>query len=122
MATDSFALSPFQILKGIAGFLFFWYVQGSKDFWRREINMVKGVERDIGILINLKLILQPIYGDYSLIGKLIGPIFRLGRVLLGCLFVILLSGLIVVCYALWLLLPPVALVMICKNLFYILAE
>lgn len=122
MATDSFVLSPFRILKGITDFLFFWYVQGSKDFWRREINMVKGVERDIGILINLKLIFQPIYSDYSLIGKLIGPIFRLGRVLLGCLFVVFLSGLIIVCYALWLLLPPVALVMICKNLFYILVE
>jgi len=122
MATDSLALSPFRILKGIADFLLFWYVQGSKDFWRREIKMVKGVERDIGILINLKLIFQPIYSDYSLIGKLIGPIFRLGRVFLGCLFVVFLSGLIIVCYALWLLLPPVALVMICKNLFYILAE
>ncbi|MDD3006174.1 MAG: hypothetical protein PHX30_01145 [Candidatus Pacebacteria bacterium] len=82
--------------------------------------MIKGVGRDIGVLINLKLIFQPIYGDYSLIGKLIGPIFRLCRVFFGILLAIFLSFLIIACYALWLLLPPVALVMFWENLFYLL--
>jgi hypothetical protein len=120
MATDSFILSPFRIFKGISGFLSFWYVRGSQDFWHREVNMIKGVGRDIGVLINLKLIFQPIYGDYSLIGKLIGPIFRLCRVFFGILLAIFLSFLIIACYALWLLLPPVALVMFWENLFYLL--
>lgn len=120
MTTDSFILSPLRIFKSISDFMFFWYVRGSQDFGHREINMIKGVERDIGIFINLKLLFQPIYSDYSLIGKLIGPILRLCRVFFGCLLVIFLSVLIVVCYALWLLLPPVAFVMFWKNLFYLL--
>ena len=35
----------------------------------------------MGVLINLKLVFQPIFGDYSYMGRVIGPIFRLGRVL-----------------------------------------
>lgn len=122
MAADSFALLPFHLLKSIYDFLYFWYIRSSKDFLRGEMNAIKGVERDIGILINLKLIFQPIYGDYSILGKLIGPILRLGRVFFGFALVVFLSMIIVVLYVLWLLLPFVTAVMILKNIFYILAR
>lgn len=122
MAADSFTLSPSHLLKSIYDFLYFWYIRGSKDFLRGEMNAIKGVERDIGILINLKLVFQPIYGDYSILGKLIGPILRLGRVFLGFMLVVFLSIIIVALYLLWLLLPPVAFIMFLKNIVYILAR
>jgi|GEM_PF-1244891 hypothetical protein len=120
MTAEPTPLSPLFFLKGISDFIVFWYWRSSKDFWQREVNFIKRTERDIGILINLKLILQPIYSDYTFIGRLIGPFFRLFRVLLGCVCVVFFSFLIVVIYLLWLVLPPIALVMIIKNMSYIL--
>lgn len=120
MAADPSILSPFSLVKNVSDFFVFWYWKSSKDFWHRETRFIKGVERDIGILINLKMILEPIFSDYTFAGRLIGPFFRLFRVLLGCVCVVFFSCLIVVIYGLWLILPPVTLVMILKNIFYIL--
>ena len=122
MAADSLVLLPYHLLKSIYDFLYFWYIRGTKNFLRGEISVIEGVERDIGILINLKLVFQPIYGDYSILGKVIGPILRLGRVFFGFVLVVFLSIIIVVLYVLWLLLPFVSAVMILKNIVYILAR
>ena len=111
---------PQRIAKGIFDFFYFWYVTSSGDFWRREIVFIRQVERDIGIMINLKLITQPIFGDYTAMGKVIGPVFRLGRVLFGCAVVAFSALTIVALYIFWLLLPIVALLMVLENLLYIL--
>lgn len=122
MLTDNALTLPYRFLKGLGNFLSFWYIESSKDFWTREIGFIKGVERDVGILVNLRLITQPIFSDYTYVGRIIGPFFRLGRVVFGCLLVALSFAVISVIYLFWILLPPVALVMTCKNLLYLLAS
>jgi len=121
MASDSFILSPLQLLKSASDFLYFWYIKNAKDSLKKKMNFVKGVERDLGIIINLKMITQPIYGDYTLAGKLIGPILRLGRVLFGCLLVFVAFVFTMIIYTVYLLLPIVVSFMILKNVLYILA-
>lgn len=113
---------PFRFSQGIYNFLNFWYIKSSKDFWKREMLFIKGVENDVGILINLKLITQPIFGDYTYMGKIIGPIFRLGRVIFGSVLIFLSFVSIVVSYILWLIFPIVAVAMTLKNLIYILVQ
>ncbi len=116
MIADYIANLPMKIMGGIISFFSFWYVRSSKAFWNKEILFIKGIERDIGVLINLKLVFQPIFGDYSYMGRVIGPIFRLGRVFVG-LFIVLVSIIIVlVIYLIWILLPPVTFLMIFLNL------
>lgn len=121
MASDSFVLSPLQILKSISDFLYFWYIKNAKESLKKKMRFVKGVERDLGIIINLKMITQPIYGDYTLAGKLIGPILRLGRVIFGCLLMSLSFIFVTIAYVIYLLLPIVVSFMILKNVLYILA-
>lgn len=121
MASESFMLSPVQILKSLRDFLYFWCIKNAKESLKKKMGFVKGIERDLGIIINLKMITQPIYGDYTLAGKLIGPILRLGRVLFGCLLVFVAFVFTIIIYAVYLLLPIVVSFMILKNAFYILA-
>jgi len=113
---------PFRFLKGIFNFVVFWYVKSSKEFWRQEIAFVRKVESDIGILVNLKLITQPIFGDYSAMGKIIGPIFRLCRVFIGSAIVIISLMVIIVSYVVWLIMPALVIVMVLRNLWYILVQ
>lgn len=113
---------PFRFLKGTLDFFVFWYVKSSKEFWSREIAFVRKVESDIGILVNLKLITQPIFGDYSAMGKVIGPIFRLCRVFIGSAIVIFSLLVIIVSYAVWLIAPALVIVMVLRNLWYIFVQ
>lgn len=111
---------PVRITKGIIKFFHFWYAQSSKDFWNKEIAFLKQIEKDLGVLINLKLIFQPIFGDYSYMGRVIGPILRLGRVLVG--FVIMVTSIfaVITIYLIWIILPPLAFLMVILNLSYVL--
>ncbi|MBW6440787.1 hypothetical protein K0B03_02015 [Patescibacteria group bacterium] len=110
---------PLKIVRGILNFFYVWYVQSSKDFWHKEISFIKGIERDIGVLINLKLLFQPIFGDYSYLGRVIGPILRMGRVLIG-LFIVLVSIIaVLIVYLIWILLPPITFLMVYSNLIYV---
>ena len=116
MILEYFINLPIKFVKGINQFFWFWYVQSSKDFWHREIAFIKGVERDIGVMINLKLITQPIFGDYTYAGRVIGPIFRLGRVLIGFVIMSVSIFIVILIYLIWIILPPLAFLMVILNL------
>ena len=111
---------PVRITKGTIKFFHFWYVQSSKDFWNREVAFLKQIEKDLGVVINLKLIFQPIFGDYSYMGRIIGPVFRLGRVLIGFIIMVASIFAVVAIYLIWIILPPLAFLMVFLNLVYVL--
>ncbi|MCK5123050.1 MAG: hypothetical protein KAQ87_02790 [Candidatus Pacebacteria bacterium] len=116
MILEYFINLPIKFVKGINQFFWFWYVQSSKDFWHREIGFLKQIERDIGVMINLKLITQPIFGDYTYAGRVIGPIFRLGRVLVGTIIMIASIFVVILIYMIWIVLPPLAFLMVFLNM------
>ena len=116
MIAEYFVNLPVNFIKGIIKFFSFWYLTSSRAFWNKEILFIKGVERDMGVLINLKLIFQPIFGDYSYMGRVIGPIFRLGRVLIGFIIMAVSIAVVVAIYLIWIILPPLAFLMVFLNL------
>ena len=119
MIAEYFVNLPINFIKGMINFFSFWYITSSRSFWHKEVAFIKGIERDIGVLINLKLVFQPIFGDYTYMGRVIGPIFRLSRVLIG-LFIMLVSIIVVLMiYSIWIFLPPVTFLMVFLNLVYV---
>lgn len=119
MIAEYFTNLPINFIKGIISFFSFWYITSSKAFWNKEILFIKGIERDMGVFINLKLLFQPIFGDYSYMGRVIGPIFRMSRVLIG--FIIMAISIVAVAamYLIWIILPPLAFLMVFLNLIYV---
>jgi len=89
------------------------------EFWNKEVAFLKQIEKDLGVIINLKLIFQPIFGDYTYMGRVIGPIFRLGRVLIGLIIMAASMFAVVVIYLIWIILPPLAFLMVFLNLVYV---
>ena len=116
MIAEYFVNFPVKFISGIINFFSFWYIRSSKLFLNKEILFIKGIERDIGVFINLKLIFQPIFGDYSYMGRVIGPIFRLGRVFMGFLIMAISLAVMVAVYLIWIILPPLAFLMVFLNL------
>ena len=116
MILEYFVNLPIKFLKGIHQFFYFWYITSSKNFWHKEIGFLRQIERDIGVMINLKLITQPIFGDYTYAGRVIGPIFRLGRVLVGTIIMIASIFVVILIYMIWIVLPPLAFLMVFLNM------
>jgi len=116
MILEFFTNLPVNFIKGIKRFFYLWYITESKNFWRKELAFLQQVERDIGVRINMKLWLQPIYGDYSYEGRVIGPIFRTFRIFIGLGIEAVSVIAIVGFYLIWLVIPPLVFFMIVWNL------
>ena len=67
----------------IIRFLFFWFVEGPKAYWKRAIDFLLAFEDVWAVGITAKNLFTPLYQDYSIMGRAIGPLFRLGRILIG---------------------------------------
>lgn len=104
------------MLDFIINFAYGWYIRGSKKFWNGAFGFIKSMDSDLGVIANIYNWTSPLYGDYSYGGRIIGPIFRTGRIFLGsavCM-VVFLTALAV--YVIWLALPAVVLIMFFSNL------
>lgn len=60
-----------------------WYVDFSRIFWARVLDGGVAFDRRFAVKIMLKTLFQPLYGDYTFIGRLLGPMFRASRILLA---------------------------------------
>lgn len=64
-------------------FVWRWYVTWTLDFWSEVVSVMSTLDRTLGVGVNARMITKPLFGDYSFIGKIIGPIFRCMRVCTG---------------------------------------
>ncbi|MFA6097600.1 MAG: hypothetical protein WC788_08330 [Candidatus Paceibacterota bacterium] len=119
MIAEYFVNLPFGLIKGVLNFFYIWYVQGTIDFWNKEAAFLRGVERDVGFIVHIKHITEPLFGDYDLTGRAIGFFFRIGFILFGFL-VTATSVVFVVClYLVWIIVPPITFWMTFVNLYYL---
>lgn len=74
------------------------------------------MDRDFGVVANVYNWTSPLYGDYSYVGKIAGPIFRTLRIIIGSAFYLGVIIFSLFLYAVWLALPPLIAIMIISNL------
>jgi len=63
--------------------LFFWLIEGPKKYWKKVFTLSVAFESAWATLITLRYFFKPLYQDYSITGRIIGPLFRLGRIIIG---------------------------------------
>ena len=64
-------------------FLERWYLRRSAWFWAKVVDLLQLLDKRLAVLINFRMLFQPLYGDYSLAGRVLGPVFRLWRIVFG---------------------------------------
>lgn len=93
----------------IGDFFHHWYVDGSRNFFYWLTNFLEGLDRSIAFRITLKYFFQPLYKDYTIVGRILGVIFRSGRLLIGSVVYSLVFFFWLAVYLIWLVIPPLIL-------------
>ena len=72
---------------------------------RITLNILERLDRLFAVKINLRLLFHPLYRDYSIVGRILGPFFRFIRVGIGSLIYAVIGFVAVSLYILWAALP-----------------
>lgn len=89
----------------IVEFLRHWYVKSPRYYLNFSLNQFEKLDRFFALKITLKNLFQPLYKDYSLVGYLLGFIFRASRIFASSIVYLLIFLVLLLLYLAWLLFP-----------------
>jgi len=113
----NFALSYLvqRFIYRIVEFLRHWYVKSVKIYSNFVLNILSRIDYYLAWKITLKYLFQPLYKDYSLIGYILGFIFRLGRLTIASVVYGILFFIAVGLYLLWFIVPIYLIYLVFRN-------
>jgi hypothetical protein len=97
-------------------FFHHWYVGGSRVFAHAFISTLEAADRTFAVKITLKYFFQPLYKDYTAIGRILGVVFRTGRILIGAVIYLAIALIFVAAYLVWLAIPATIIFYAARNL------
>jgi hypothetical protein len=89
----------------IADFLRHWYIKSAYMYYDFVVNRLRKMDYVLAWRITAKNLFEPLYGDYSFIGHIMGFIFRSTRLLMASLIYIVVFMCAIVAYLVWLAIP-----------------
>ncbi len=89
-------------------FFHHWYVDGSRAIGHRFIGTLESLDRTIALRVTVRYLFQPLYRDYTVIGRILGFIFRVLRILIGLVLYCVVAAVYAAFYVGWLVLPALA--------------
>ncbi len=105
----------YRLFLGLINFPYWWYFSGSFWFFAFLLRVTIVVADKWAIRTTARLLLKPLYRDYTVVGVVIGPIIRFLRLVVSSLaLAVVLSGLTFI-YYLWLAQPLLALLAIMAD-------
>ncbi|MDO8515789.1 MAG: hypothetical protein Q7S28_00910 [bacterium] len=104
---DSFALGYLisRFFYRIGNFFHHWYIDGSRYLGHHFILILEGFDATLALRITLKYFFEPLYKDYTAIGRILGFVFRTGRIVIGFGVYSVLAVVFFIIYVIWLALP-----------------
>jgi hypothetical protein len=105
-----------RLLYRFLDFFHHWYVDGSRAIGRRFMATMTSVDSSLAVAITIRHFFEPLYKDYSIIGRILGIVFRTFRVLIGGVFYIIIALCFAIIYVIWIAVPAVILFYVAKNL------
>lgn len=91
----------------LTDFFHHWYVDGSRVIGHRFLTALEEADRSLAIRVTLRYFFMPLYRDYTVIGRILGVIFRSGRIFIGLIVYVMIAALFLAFYLAWLATPAV---------------
>lgn len=67
----------------IRNFFHHWYVHGTRRIAHDGMNLFESLDQTFALKITLIHFFEPLYGDYSVVGRFFGIVLRAARLLVG---------------------------------------
>lgn len=90
----------------IGSFFYHWYVGGSRAIGNKFMLTIEAIDQSFAVKITLQHFFEPLYKDYSVVGRVVGVVFRTGRILIGAAVYLFVAAIFTVIYIIWLVIPP----------------
>ncbi|MGC9046659.1 MAG: hypothetical protein ACP5IC_00880 [Minisyncoccia bacterium] len=100
-----FLVIAYGIYHRFQEFLRNWYIKSFYLFFGKIINLLQTLDKTFAVKINFKFLLYPLYGDYSIVGRILGFLFRVFKIVSGIIIYGLIILLAAFVYILWLMTP-----------------
>jgi len=94
-----------RVLYRIGDFFHHWYIDGSRRFIHAFISKLEELDKAFAFRVTIKHFFEPLYKDYSIVGRILGIVFRLGRIAVGGVTYAFISVVFLAAYIAWLLIP-----------------
>lgn len=94
-----------RLLFRVKDFFHHYYVDGTRFLFYEFINFLERIDRSVAFRITFKNFFVPLYRDYSIIGRILGILFRSIRLLGGGVIYIFLGIIFLLLILFWFLLP-----------------
>ena len=69
----------------VGSFFSHWYIDASLALLHGALSFLEEADQRIALRVTLRHFFEPLYQDYSIVGRILGVIFRFFRVLAGTL-------------------------------------
>jgi hypothetical protein len=96
----------------LGDFFHHWYVDALRDLVHWFISLLEKLDRTLAIRITFRYLFQPLYKDYTIVGRTLGFIFRSFRIIVGGVVYLFFTILFLAIVAVWILLPPLVIIYI----------
>jgi hypothetical protein len=93
-----------------------WYGDRSRVIAHHFIATLEEIDQTFALAITVRYFFQPLYGDFSIIGRILGVIFRTGRILIGSVIYVVIACMFFILYLVWIAIPATMLFLVLKNL------
>jgi|SRR3989338_2076416 len=94
-----------QLFFYIGAFFMHWYVGGFGWFMHRALSALERLDQTFAIKVTLRNLFEPLYQDYSIVGRILGIVFRPARLLVGGLIYLCVIAGFIFAYIVWALIP-----------------
>ncbi len=88
-----------------ADFFHHWYVDGSRAIGHRFLTALERADRSLAIRVTVTHFFEPLYKDYTVVGRILGVIFRTIRIMIGAAVYAVIVALFLLFYLAWLAVP-----------------
>ncbi|MGC9611039.1 MAG: hypothetical protein ABSE68_02355 [Minisyncoccia bacterium] len=99
----------------ILEFLRHWYVKSAKIYSNFVLERLESIDRVLAWRVNFKYLFQPLYGDYSFLGRVLSFFIRIPKLIGTSLIYLVIFAVAVFIYLVWILFPLAVVAVVFTN-------
>lgn len=100
----------------VADFFHHWYVDGSRAIAHKFMGTLEEIDQTLAIKVTLRYFFEPLYKDYTAIGRMLGVIFRSARIAIAGAVYLLIAAFFALLYLAWIAFPIAILFYAAKSI------